>query len=69
MTGRGRPSTGVKVQVRIPADVLAVIDSAADRHEMSRAECVRIALSEWLAWVPIMGGTTGRGSDSGPKAG
>lgn len=42
MTGkRGRPSTGVAVHVRIPADVLAVIDDDARERDLSRAEVIR----------------------------
>lgn len=46
MTGPGRPSTGTKVQVRIPADLLAKIDKHAKWCGVSRAEMVRIVLAE-----------------------
>jgi len=41
VTGRGRPSTGVKVQVRIPVDLLARLDARAAAADVSRAELVR----------------------------
>jgi metal-responsive CopG/Arc/MetJ family transcriptional regulator len=41
VTGRGRPSTGVKVQVRIPADLLARVDSLADDYGVPRADMLR----------------------------
>lgn len=49
MTGRGRPSTGVRVAVRIPADVLAILDTEAELCGVSRAEIVREALSRYAA--------------------
>jgi metal-responsive CopG/Arc/MetJ family transcriptional regulator len=48
VTGRGRPSTGVKVQVRIPADLLAEFDAVADEADMTRAEVVRYVLDGWM---------------------
>jgi hypothetical protein len=42
VTGRGRPSTGVKVQVRIPADLLAEIDVEAEQRGMTRAAYIRM---------------------------
>jgi metal-responsive CopG/Arc/MetJ family transcriptional regulator len=57
VTGRGRPSTGVKVQVRIPADLLAVLDDIASSSGMSRAEAVRDILARNLRWLaPQPGG-------------
>jgi hypothetical protein len=44
MTPRGRPTTGVKVQVRIPADLLATIDETAADLRCTRAELIR----RWL---------------------
>jgi hypothetical protein len=40
----GRPSTGVKVQVRIPADDLRMIDVAAEQAGITRAETIRAML-------------------------
>ncbi len=39
--GRGRPSTGVKIQVRIPAEGLARIDRQAEAEGVTRAEMIR----------------------------
>lgn len=39
--GRGRPPVGVKVQVRIPTDVLAQIDELAARRAEPRAATIR----------------------------
>lgn len=39
--GRGRPPEGERVEVRIPAKLLARIDSEAKRADVSRAEQVR----------------------------
>lgn len=47
MTGRGRPTTGVKVQVRIPADILDDLDFVAGRDEVSRAAVIRGILERW----------------------
>lgn len=47
MRGRGRPSTGTVVQVRIPADTLAAVDAAAAAEEVPRAEMVRRILAAW----------------------
>lgn len=39
--GRGRPSTGTKVQVRIPPEVLTRIDKLAAMNKVTRAEMMR----------------------------
>lgn len=49
MTGRGRPTTGTKVQVRIPPDLLARIDAEAEREGVTRAEAVRGLLALGIA--------------------
>jgi hypothetical protein len=41
----GRPSTGVKVQVRIPADDLAWLDEQAERLDTTRAVIIRRTIS------------------------
>ena len=41
---RGRPSEGVRVDVRIPSGLLAVIDAAAKRDGVTRAEMIRTML-------------------------
>ena len=46
--GRGRPTTGTKVQIRIPAELLAEIDRRADEYGLTRAETMRRALAELL---------------------
>jgi hypothetical protein len=48
MTGPGRPSTGTRIDVRVPADVLAELDGMAERWELTRAEVVRIALERYV---------------------
>ena len=45
--GRGRPSTGVKIQVRIPPDLLAEIDSVAADYGWSRARTIRMIVASW----------------------
>ncbi len=45
---RGRPTVGVPVLVRIPADMLAEVDQYADECDLSRAEIVRQAVRLWL---------------------
>lgn len=46
-TPRGRPAEGIKIQVRVPADLLDVLDLEAEMHNISRAELVRGILREW----------------------
>lgn len=48
MSGRGRPSLGTAVQIRIPSDVLDVLDERARAAKVSRAEIVRRVLAEWV---------------------
>ena len=43
--GPGRPSTGVKIQVRIPAEGLARIDRQAEAEGVTRAEMIRRMLN------------------------
>lgn len=43
--GRGRPPEGERVEVRIPADLLADIDAMADSMEITRAAAIRLLLS------------------------
>lgn len=45
--GRGRPSTGTPVMVRIPPHVLAVIDAMADDQGRTRADLVREKLTRY----------------------
>lgn len=39
--GRGRPPVGVRVDVRLPTDVLAEVDAAATDEGVPRAEMLR----------------------------
>jgi len=43
---RGRPSTGVRVDIRIPADMLELIDRDASYETVSRAERIREIIDE-----------------------
>jgi metal-responsive CopG/Arc/MetJ family transcriptional regulator len=44
--GRGRPSTGVAVNTRIPKDLLDAIEELAAEHGVPRAEMIRQLLRE-----------------------
>jgi hypothetical protein len=46
--GPGRPSTGVRVDIRIPADLLDWIDSYAAVNDMTRAEALREAVAHFV---------------------
>jgi len=48
VTGRGRPTTGVKIQIRIPADHIELLDLAAEFEGISRAELIRRIVAERL---------------------
>jgi hypothetical protein len=41
---RGRPPVGPVIEVRLPADDLAVIDAIAERDGMTRAGVLRLAV-------------------------
>jgi hypothetical protein len=47
---RGRPATGAGVQLnqRIPADLMARVESFADSHFLSRGEAIRVLLERGL---------------------
>jgi hypothetical protein len=45
--GRGRPSEGERVEVRLPADLLAELDAAAAELGWTRAVMIRTALRGW----------------------
>lgn len=46
MTGRGRPSTGTRIEVRVPDRQLAAIDQQAAQWGVSRSEALRRILTE-----------------------
>jgi metal-responsive CopG/Arc/MetJ family transcriptional regulator len=46
MPGRGRPSTGVAINTRIPQELLDEIDRLAAEHGVARAEMIRALLRE-----------------------
>jgi hypothetical protein len=46
MTGRGRPRTGTKVEVRLPPEVLAAVDAEAVELGWKRAELLRWIVAE-----------------------
>jgi hypothetical protein len=41
VTGPGRPSTGTRIDVRVPADVLALVDAYAKVAGVTRAAALR----------------------------
>lgn len=43
--GRGRPPIGARVTVRLPPDVIAALDRAANDAGVTRAEIVRATLT------------------------
>jgi predicted transcriptional regulator len=45
--GRGRPSEGTRIDVRLPAELLADIDYIAAKTGSTRATVIRDALNEW----------------------
>ncbi|MFT4217036.1 MAG: ribbon-helix-helix protein, CopG family [Micropruina sp.] len=51
--GRGRPGRGAEpmqvVAVRLTAEELEALDAAAARHQVSRSEAIRAALSHYAA--------------------
>ena len=49
----GRPYVGPEVRVRIPPDLLAIIDEAARQCCLTRAAMVRGILADWAcdAWM------------------
>lgn len=62
--GPGRPSTGVRVDVRIPADQLATIDAAATAEGTTRAEIIRAILTNGLTgkgWLGTRDGLAPKG--------
>jgi metal-responsive CopG/Arc/MetJ family transcriptional regulator len=48
VTGPGRPSTGVRVDVRIPADILAELDREAAEIGWQRAELIRWIIAAYV---------------------
>jgi hypothetical protein len=44
--GRGRPPVGERIEVRLPADVVARIDRLAEEFEQTRAETLRAIIIE-----------------------
>jgi len=49
VTGRGRPSTGVKVQVRIPEHLVDALDDLAAEAGRPRASLVRDAVRDYVS--------------------
>jgi Ribbon-helix-helix protein, copG family len=49
--GRGRPSTGTAVHLRIDPVDLAIIDAEADDSGTTRAELVRAIIRSWVEVV------------------
>ena len=52
----GRPRIGTQVSMIFPPDMLAAIDECATAEGISRAEWVRRACADKLAWVALRKG-------------
>lgn len=48
MSPGGRPKIGKPINIRLPDDVLADVDTYAARLDISRAEVIRRAVKQWL---------------------
>jgi metal-responsive CopG/Arc/MetJ family transcriptional regulator len=48
MSPAGRPEIGKPINIRLPGDLLADLDTYAARFDMSRAEVIRQAVRQWL---------------------
>lgn len=48
MSPAGRPEVGKPINVRLPDDLLADLDSYAARRDESRAEVIRRAVKQYL---------------------
>jgi Ribbon-helix-helix protein, copG family len=66
--GRGRPSTGTRIEVRLPDDLIAAVDAAAAVEDATRAEMIRIMLrfalnddGPWRQFDPV------RSAPKGPQ--
>lgn len=42
--GPGRPSTGVRIDIRIPPDLLAEVDAGAEGWRVTRAHMIRVLI-------------------------
>jgi hypothetical protein len=51
MTGRGRPQVGSPAVVRLPPDMLAVVDRIATDRSMKRAEVLRMLIDLGLQHI------------------
>jgi hypothetical protein len=47
--GRGRPAIGDRIELRLPADVLAALDAEAVELGMKRAELIRWIVTDRYA--------------------
>lgn len=45
MTGKGRPPTGQRIDVRIPAELVERIDAEAAENATTRVEVIRLIIS------------------------
>lgn len=50
----GRPEVGPVIQVRLPADLLGMIDADAEENGLSRAEMIRRLLVEATGLSSVM---------------
>ena len=46
--GPGRPRTGERVHIQLPADLLARVDAYAQARGVTRSEAIREGLTDWL---------------------
>jgi metal-responsive CopG/Arc/MetJ family transcriptional regulator len=49
MSPAGRPEIGQPINVRLGDELLAAVDRMADRQGLSRAEMIRLILSDYFA--------------------
>lgn len=62
MSPAGRPEIGKPINIRLPDDLLADVDTYAARLDISRAEVIRRAVKQWL-WDDEMTRVGSRAAD------
>jgi len=51
MTGKGRPPTGQRVDVRIPAELVAKLDKHAAEIHRTRADVIRLVILSYYGYT------------------